>query len=319
MGIIVGSARISENGSINGRKGDQTGREVATEAYYLHSKGWDVLRGKKWNTRQAIALNMRAACANDNLGYGQNDRYDVITIGKNVGYNAQLINTKCNCDCSSLIRLCVLYAQIFVSDFYTGNEYDVLMATGEFEDVTDKINASTGEGLMNGDILVTKSKGHTVAVVSGGAYDPEPNPHFNPEPVAADEEAIYRIVNSNAGIHMFTADINEANFLIDNGWRGEGVAWIAPKESNIPLYRLYNPNNGQHMFAKGDEELHNLVEVGWKFEGIAYHGDPSNRKAVYRLYNPNTGEHFFATDVAEKNAVVAAGWSDEGCVFYGIR
>lgn len=319
MGIIIGSARISENGTINGRKGDQTGREVATEAYYYSSKGWYVLRGKEWNTRQAIALNMRAACANDNLGYGQNDRYDVITLGKNVGYNAQLINTKCNCDCSSLVRLCVLYAGISVGDFYTGNERDVLLDTGAFEDVTDKVNTYTGEGLMNGDILVTQSKGHTVAVTSGGASDPEPNPHFKPEPVAADEEAIYRIMNPNVGIHMFTADINEANFLIDNGWRAEGVAWIAPIESNIPLYRLYNPNNGQHMFAKGDEELHHLVEAGWKFEGIAYHGDPSNRKAVYRLYNPNTGEHLFTTSEEERQMVAAAGWNDEGCVFYGIR
>ena len=31
MPIIIGSARISENGTIDGAKGDQNGREVAQE------------------------------------------------------------------------------------------------------------------------------------------------------------------------------------------------------------------------------------------------------------------------------------------------
>lgn len=38
-------ASISENGTITGKGGDQTGFEIATRAYYQYSKGWDcVLR-----------------------------------------------------------------------------------------------------------------------------------------------------------------------------------------------------------------------------------------------------------------------------------
>ena len=45
MGVRVGSARSNENGGVNGGKaGDQTGREVSTQLWYLHSKGWIVIR-----------------------------------------------------------------------------------------------------------------------------------------------------------------------------------------------------------------------------------------------------------------------------------
>ena len=39
MGLIVGSARIDENGNLkNGKTGDQTRKEVSTQAYYTHKK-----------------------------------------------------------------------------------------------------------------------------------------------------------------------------------------------------------------------------------------------------------------------------------------
>lgn len=47
MSLVVGSARIDESGHISGGKpGDQTGNEVSTQAYYVHSKGWYCLRPK---------------------------------------------------------------------------------------------------------------------------------------------------------------------------------------------------------------------------------------------------------------------------------
>ena len=45
MAVKVGSARIDERGKISGGKaGDQTKNEVGTQNYYVHSKGWRVLR-----------------------------------------------------------------------------------------------------------------------------------------------------------------------------------------------------------------------------------------------------------------------------------
>lgn len=39
MSLIVGSARLDENGNVSGgAAGDQTGREVSTQPYYMHKK-----------------------------------------------------------------------------------------------------------------------------------------------------------------------------------------------------------------------------------------------------------------------------------------
>lgn len=47
MAVIIGSARIDERGKASGGKaGDQTGKEVSTQNWYKHSKGWVLLRPK---------------------------------------------------------------------------------------------------------------------------------------------------------------------------------------------------------------------------------------------------------------------------------
>ena len=72
MAVYVGSARIDENGNAyNGKAGDQTGKEVSTQKYYVHSKGWRVFRAKDRKAALKIAEAMEAACANKYIGYDQ--------------------------------------------------------------------------------------------------------------------------------------------------------------------------------------------------------------------------------------------------------
>ena len=86
MGLIVGSARIDENGNLkNGKTGDQTRKEVSTQAYYTHKKGWYVLRAKSVAHANALATAMKQACDNNKIGYDQNERNGVITQLKKYG------------------------------------------------------------------------------------------------------------------------------------------------------------------------------------------------------------------------------------------
>ena len=115
MGVRVGSARSNENGGVNGGKaGDQTGREVSTQLWYLHSKGWIVIRAKAPAVREAIAKNMEAACQNDNIGYCQGHRGTATAAAKPYDYDLSKVNTAVETDCSELVRCCVLYAGIHV-------------------------------------------------------------------------------------------------------------------------------------------------------------------------------------------------------------
>lgn len=161
MGIIIGSARIDENGRLSGGKaGDQTGNEVATQSFYIHSKGWIIIRPKSVDVAEKIAELMRIACNNPNLGYDQNNRLGVITYGINS-------KTPTECDCSSLVRQCVKEATgKDAGDFTTLNEVTALKNTGLFEKEIVFINLDKTP-LYSGDILVTKTKGHTVIVTSG--------------------------------------------------------------------------------------------------------------------------------------------------------
>ena len=162
--IKIGSARIDENGNANwGKAGDQTGREVAEEPYYSHRLGWYMLRPKEAAVARKIGLAMVEACLNANIGYDQSERYGVINCLKKYGRIAK-INERTEADCSSLVRACCIQAGILVGDFNTSSEVAVLERTGAFQKAVIVTNDTK---LCQGDILVTRSKGHRVIVSEG--------------------------------------------------------------------------------------------------------------------------------------------------------
>ena len=167
MAVMVGSARSSYG---NASAGDQNGgKEVSTQAYYVHSKGWYVYRAKDAVQREKIAQAMEKACANNDIGYSQPTRNTLWNNVKDHGYDPSKTTKKVNTDCSALVRVCCAYAGIIVGDFITSNQGSKLMATGKFEKFTDKDHCSKSDYLMRGDILCTRTKGHTVVVLDNGA------------------------------------------------------------------------------------------------------------------------------------------------------
>lgn len=175
MAVIIGSARIDERGkAYGGQAGDQTGKEVSTQNWYKHSKGWVVLRPKDPKKAAKIAQAMRAACDNANIGYDQYQNQTLWNAVKDKGYDPAKATVKCETDCARLVRVCCAYAGIMAKDFYTATEVDKLMDTGEFVKFTTSKYTNQSDYLGAGDILVTKTKGHTVVVLTNGSkYDGE--------------------------------------------------------------------------------------------------------------------------------------------------
>ena len=86
MAVMIGSARSDEHKKLTGgNTGDQTGREVMEQTFYIHSKGWYVIRAKSDAHAEKLAERMRAACNNPNIGYDQNQRLGVIKFGIDTG------------------------------------------------------------------------------------------------------------------------------------------------------------------------------------------------------------------------------------------
>lgn len=185
MGIIIGSARHDENGKyISGKKGDQLQKSVmgnvprnanavkqsvvqdmqgecSMQNFYIHSKGWFVLRPISKKFADMLAYSMETACNNKNIGYSQGCQRKTIDD----------VNTliPINVDCSKLVRDCIYNAShVDVGNFTTSNEVGVLEKCGMFDKhFTFKSLAQTP--LYDGDVLVTKTKGHTVIVVKGAS------------------------------------------------------------------------------------------------------------------------------------------------------
>lgn len=171
MSIMVGSARIDERGNASGgaagdqkqtsAKNDLTG-EVSMQKMYSHSKGWYILRPKSAAHAVKMADLMKAACNNANIGYDQGNRLGVVQHGI-------MTSVKTECDCSSLVREVVKEATgKDPGNFTTANEAASLEATGLFESKRSYVSQSATP-VYDGDVLVTKTKGHTVIVVSGNA------------------------------------------------------------------------------------------------------------------------------------------------------
>ena len=260
--VIIGSARIDENGHASGgQAGDQNGKEVSTQQYYLHEKGWNVLRAKEPQVREAIAQNMTWACANNNIGYDQGQNQTLYQTAKPVGFNCSLVGTPCETDCARLVRVCVLYAGVQVSDFYTGNEKDALLATDAF----DLVDVKLPEELLRGDILVTKTKGHTVVVLTNGA-NAQPK-----QPISTPTE--YKLGWIKVGVNWY--------YRIGKGINAHGFNDIKCKDGNT--YRFYFDDKGkmqtgwQHI---GDNWYFFHDSVGSGLEGAMYISDKDGRQFI---------------------------------------
>lgn len=169
--VRIGSARIDESGKlIGGQAGDQTGQEVAVEAWYRHDKGWVVIRAKDAAVRERIAQCMEAACTNNNIGYDQSTSWDLYDKAKQYGWDCSKVNTPVETDCSSLVRVCVAFAiGKDVPWFSTANQVLVLDATKLFDVITDTSVTNHDTALKRGDILCTRTQGHTVVALDNGS------------------------------------------------------------------------------------------------------------------------------------------------------
>ena len=165
MSVTIGNARISEFGTVNGKRGDQTGKEVMTQSFASGGKWEYCIRPKSATVAQKIAHAMKQACANNNIGYSQTDRASLSQAAAKVNYDISKVG-KCNCDCSALVAVCVNAAGIHVSPYmYTGNELALLKQTGKFTVITGTDQCKRGKKLRAGDILLRK--GHTAIVTAG--------------------------------------------------------------------------------------------------------------------------------------------------------
>ncbi|MDR1013241.1 MAG: glycoside hydrolase family 73 protein [Lactobacillales bacterium] len=125
---------------------------------------------------------------------------------------------------------------------------------------------------------------------------------------------VHRLFNPHDGLHHYTIDENEVEYLKQQGWSYEGKAFrCCKKDKGMPMYRLYNQKTGHHHFTINSYERDRMIADGWGYEGIAWYVEEVGSGApVYRGFNPGNKEHFLTRNKTELEKAVISGWDDEG-------
>lgn len=171
MAVRFGHASVSENGTINGSKGDSTKKEVCVRTWYNGT--WDFMAIHPDETVRANhAVAVEDACNNDNIGYGQGDRNTLNTEAKKVAYDLSKIANKCNCDCSSLQNVAAMASGAkgvsYASNGWTTRTMRNNLKSAGYVIVDDKTYLTSSAYCVKGAIYVREGK-HTVCGLDNGS------------------------------------------------------------------------------------------------------------------------------------------------------
>lgn len=242
MAVKIGHASIDERGKIQGgSSGDQSLKEVCTRDYY---GSWTaVIRPKSSADAEKIAVAMEQACANNYIGYDQGQRTTLWQEALKVNWNLSKIVVKCECDCSSLVAVCVRCAGISISkDIYTGNQLQALKNTGKFDVFTSSDYTQSSAKLKRGDILL--KNGHTAIVLSNGssvsASTTKPSSTTAPKKDNSKVDSARSFDKSLAGTYKTTSDLH----LRAGAGKNKNSLVIMPKGTKCRNYGYYTTLDG---------------------------------------------------------------------------
>ena len=141
-------------------------------------------------------------------------------------------------------------------------------------------------------------------------------------------EIMYRFYNPEFGIHLYTTDINERDFIIDelDSYTFEGAVYKTgdPTTSadSTDVYR-FNVDGGGYFYTADEVEKDYIVENlnNYTLESSSFTASKEetiSNVPVYRFYEPSIGTHFFTSNDVEANYVIdnLANYNFEGIAYY---
>lgn len=215
--VYIGNAVGDEHGHASGGEpGNQTGKELRIQPWYKSAKGWLVFRPKSEEVARKLVYDMTAACKNPNIGYDQKQRNTLYNVAAKVGYDCAKVTEPCECDCSSLVRVCLAYAGLPIKDFNTASEPSRLRATDQFTELNEPEYTESSRRLKAGDILCTAVKGHTAIVLNDGpdADKPEPEP---PEPPKPEPDQFVEVLGKSVRVRSKDSILGKTVFIAHRG------------------------------------------------------------------------------------------------------
>lgn len=168
MSVKISHAVGDENGrGSGGMAGDQTGREIRVQNWYLRDGGWGVYLECTDPVLAAKAALNATLIANDNsFGYDKGDRWTGEDAIKAAGGSIEdAIDSEF--DCSSMVDTAYRLAGLNVARGYTGNLERRYLATGKFVAHKEPKYLTSPEYAKIGGLYL-KSGAHVAMIVSDG-------------------------------------------------------------------------------------------------------------------------------------------------------
>ena len=158
-------------------------------------------------------------------------------------------------------------------------------------------------------------------IVAVGDAEPDLNPQ---------ESTVYRFLNEDLGVHLYTSSEREREFIADNldNYTSEGSSYVSvdPFTGNpdpAKVYRFRNLDTGTHLYTISERErefiednLDNYTLEDGSF--FVYTEEQPDTIPVYRFFNPDTGTHFYTPSEQEKDFVENSlpNYQSEGIAYY---
>ncbi len=286
MSVMIGHAGGNEWGGIyGGNPGDQTGTEVYIRTWY--NADWNLMfRPKDPKVAEKIATAMEQACANDNIGYNQNNRVSLYYAAKEKNWDISKVAKKVDTDCSSLVAVCCNAAGLPVSkDNWTGAQRENLNATGAFVMYSAKKYLRQEDYLKRGDILL--HEGHHTAVVLTNGNKTEPNVNYTGKGIGYATALSDMNIRTGAGTsYPVIQAVNAGTKLevlekLSNGWYK--VVW-----TNVSTGYGYVSNEGGKFFKYEDKPAPNYRGVATTNGSMNIRKQPSASSASLGTVPANT-------------------------------
>ncbi|MCC0175772.1 hypothetical protein I4641_02100 [Waterburya agarophytonicola K14] len=139
-------------------------------------------------------------------------------------------------------------------------------------------------------------------------------------------DIVYRFFNPNSGVHLYTANTSEYNFLLDEStdftFEAESYISVDPLSGGEEVSRFRNTDTGAYLYTIDRTEkdfitnnLDNYVLEGSQFN--AFDTEEAGTIPIYRFYEPTIGTHFFTENIDEKMFVEDnLSYDFEGIAYY---
>ena len=142
-------------------------------------------------------------------------------------------------------------------------------------------------------------------------------------------EIMYRFYNPEFGIHLYTTDINERDFIVDqlDSYTFEGAVYktedpTSGSADSTDVYR-FNVAGGGYFYTADEVEKNYIVEnlAHYTLETSSFaasNEETISNVPVYRFYEPSIGTHFFTSNEVEASYVIdnLTNYNFEGIAYY---